>query len=139
MRRWVVGFLTFIAFLTVFTQGPASASAAPLCTDISTKLGIEYRDCGLEKSESISTPYARAMTEEVWDTYLSLTGVLNGQPVQGKIIKVFYKRLTFNKSYTQLPSTLVSVEAIMDNNHYMEGIGMVYGSIETWRCNYSIR
>lgn len=78
------------------------------------------------------------MTEEVWDTYISLTGVLNGKPVTGKILKVFYKRITFNRSYTQLPSTLVHVESIKDNNHYIEGIGAVYGSLETWKCNYSI-
>lgn len=82
---------------------------------------------------------ARAMTEEVWDTYKSFVGILGGQPVQGLIYDVTYKRITFNRYYEQTaPTWMYTVPTDDDGEYIPEYDAVGFGSYDLWKCNYDI-
>lgn len=139
MKRFpfLTSILLTLALLGIFIF-PAKSYGLSLKDELqnSEQIGFKTTKAPTFDSSLAITPYA--MTEEVWDTYDVLVGLLNGEPVHGLIIEVRYKRLTFNKTYAQRPSTLISVTPIPDTGHSIDGFGMAFGSIETWRCNYDI-
>jgi hypothetical protein len=104
---------------------------AVLVCAVALSLGIVGSASAVEAGVTEVQP--REMIETVMNTYRTFYGVTNVS-----MYNITYKNLTFKTSYTQTPSTLVSVEAATTSRpEYISGYGtFMIGSVEYWRCNY---
>lgn len=138
-RRVVLVLIAASILTGILLCSPTKASALRIEPSSTLEMTLSRSiDSRLVEEESSPT-LARAMTEEVWDTYKSFVGILGGQPVQGLIYDVTYKRITFNSYYEQTaPTWMYTIPTDSDGEYIPEYDAVGFGSYDLWKCNYII-
>ncbi len=130
-------FLGLACALLIFVS-PVKANAL----EISTQPDYSSLQVTLDQVEAnngyVINPIANQA--DVLNVYWTFTGLLNGTSVHDKIVYREYKSISFKNSYSQLSPVNIGVRATGKSGEYFSQVRATgIGSVETWRCRYSIR